>query len=87
MIEYHKWAKERLGATPAVTNVTNPIRSTGTLGYMSLAEAYGLKDMQIGASDDIEGQSVEQEFQAYVTTALSKPGTDILKFWEVSKSI
>ena len=54
---------------------------------MSLAEVYGLKDMQIGASDDVEGQTVEQEFQAYVTAALSKPGTDILKFWEVSKSI
>jgi hypothetical protein len=54
---------------------------------MSLAEVYGLKDMQIGASDDVEGQTVEQEFQAYVTAALSKPGADILKFWEVSKSI
>ena len=56
-----------------------------TLGYMSLAEAYGLKDMQIGVLGDIEGQMVEQEFQAYITAALSKPGTDSLKFWEVSK--
>jgi hypothetical protein len=87
MIEYRERAKERLEATPAVTNITNAVRSTGTPGYMSLVEVYGLKDMQIGASDDVEGQTVEQEFQAYVTVALSKPGTDILKFWEVSKSV
>ena len=84
MTVYHERAKERLGATPIVANVTNPVCST-TLGYMSLAEAYGLKDMQIGVLGDIEGQMVEQEFQAYVTVALSKPGTDSLKFWEVSK--
>ena len=84
MTKYHKQAKERLGATPIVTNIMNPVRST-TLGYMSLAEAYGLKDMQIGVSGDVEGQTMEQEFQAYVTAALSKPGTNSLKFWEVSK--
>ena len=87
MIEYCERAKERLGGTPAVTNITNPVCSTSTPGYMSPVEVYGLKDMQIGASDDVEGQTVEQEFQAYVTAALSKPGADILKFWEVSKSI
>ena len=87
-MEYRKRAKERLEATPAVTtNTMNTVHSTSTPGYMSLVEVYGLKDMQIGASDDVEGQTVEQEFQAYVTAALSKPGTDILKFWEVSKSI
>jgi len=91
MIEYRERAKERSEATPAVapagTNATNTVRSTSTPGYMSLAEVYGLENMQIGASDDVEGQTVEQEFQAYVTAALSKPGTDILKFWEVSKSV
>jgi hypothetical protein len=59
MIEYRERAKERSEATPAVTpavtNVTNPVCSTGNLGYMSLAEVYGLKDMQIGASDDVKG--------------------------------
>ena len=84
MTKYREWAKERLGATPIVANVMNPVCST-TLAYMSLAEAYGLKDMQIGVSGDIEVQTVEQEFQAYVTAAISKPGTDSLKFWEVSK--
>ena len=87
MIEYRERAKERSEATPAGTNATNTVRSTSTPGYMSLAEVYGLENMQIGASDDVEGQTVEQEFQAYVTAALSKPGTDILKFWEVSKSV
>ena len=86
MAEYREQVKERLGAAPVVANVTNPVRST-TLGYMSLAEAYGWKDMQIGVSDDIEGQTVEQKFQAYVTAALLKPGTNSLKFWEVSNAI
>ena len=84
MTEYREQAKGRLGATPIVANITNPVRST-TLGYMSLAETYGLKDMHIGVSGDIEGQTVEQAIQAYITAALSKTGTDSLKFWEVSK--
>jgi|SRR5882762_5027880 len=74
---------ERSGATPTVTN---PVCSAVAPSYMSLAEAYGLTNMQIGTSDDVEGQTVEQEYQAYITTALSKPGTDMLKFWEVSTS-
>ena len=57
MTEYRERAKERLGATPIIANVTNPVRST-TLGYMSLPETYGLKDMHIGVSGDVEATNV-----------------------------
>jgi hypothetical protein len=53
---------------------------------MPLAMQYGLSDMQFGSSEDLEGQTVDQEYQSYVTAALSKPGTDMLKFWEVSNA-
>jgi hypothetical protein len=53
---------------------------------MSLAAQYGLSDMDFQSSEDAQGQTVEQEYQSYVTAALSKPGTDMLKFWEVSNA-
>jgi len=52
---------------------------------MSLAKQYGLDDMELGASEDVETQTVEQEYQAYITALISIPGTDMLKFWEVGK--
>jgi len=53
--------------------------------YMSLAERYGLGiDMNIGGPDETE-QTVDQEYQAYVTAVLSS--VDILKFWEVTNFI
>jgi len=47
--------------------------------YGSLAEEHGLTDMQFATPEDVEGQMLEQSY----VTALSKPGTDMLKFWEV----
>jgi hypothetical protein len=54
--------------------------------YMTLDAQYGLvdDDLAIGGATTQE-QTVEQEFQAYVTAPLSSPNIDILKFWEVSK--
>ena len=52
---------------------------------MSLAEQYGLDDMEFGASEDVETQTVEQEYQAYITASISVLGTDMLKFSEVGK--
>jgi hypothetical protein len=52
--------------------------------FASLAQQYGLpEDMHLD-SDSIEQQTVEQEFQSYVTSQISPPATDIIKFWEVS---
>lgn len=55
--------------------------------YMSLAAQYDLEDdMTIGASGGAQEQSIEQEYQAYITAPLSTQKTDILKFWEVRGS-
>jgi len=52
---------------------------------MSLAERYGLGiDMNIGGLDETE-QTVDQEYQAYITAVLSS--IDILKFWEITNFI
>lgn len=54
--------------------------------YMSLAAQYDLEDdMSIGAPGSQE-QSIEQEYQAYITAPLSQKRTPILKFWEVRGS-
>ena len=50
---------------------------------MALAEKFGLPDdMRFADSSSAEEQTIEQEFQGYVTSPLSN--TDILKFWDVS---
>jgi hypothetical protein len=56
--------------------------------YMTLDAQYGLADddMAIGGTTMSE-QTVEQEFQAYVTAPLSPNNIDILKFWEVSREL
>lgn len=58
----------------------------GVPTYMSLTAQYDLEDnMTIGTSGAQE-QSIEQEYQAYITAPLSPKKTPILKFWEVSGS-
>jgi hypothetical protein len=78
-MEYRERAKAR---APAPTIVT-PIKSTAAPAYTHLARKYALTDMQLGASRDAEAQTLEQEYQSYVTAPLSSEGTDMLKFWEV----
>jgi hypothetical protein len=54
--------------------------------YMSLAHQYGIADeMEFGESGETV-QSIEQEYQAYITAPLLK-NVDILKFWEVGGNI
>lgn len=62
-----------------------PEGSTPNLPTYSLAEQYGLTDddMDIGGPGENE-QTVEQEYQAYITATLSPKSIDILKFWEAS---
>jgi hypothetical protein len=69
------------GAATATATATAPSNSTAIPAYASLAEQYGLTDM-FGTPEDVDGQTLEQEYQAYVTAALSKQGTVMLKFWE-----
>jgi len=78
MAEYREWAKDAGTVSSMLPNLT----ATRTPTYGSLAEEYRLTDMQFVTPEDVEGQTLEQEYQSYVT-GLSKPGTDMLKFWEV----
>ena len=50
--------------------------------YFTLAEDYGLQDMYF-ATPSNRKQTVEEEFRSYTSGALSPPGTNMLKFWEV----
>jgi hypothetical protein len=82
MLEY----RERAGAEGQSASTTAAGPAVGTTpGYMSLRQQYGYDDddMDFGGSNDTE-QTVEQEYQAYVTAPLSAKHTDILKYWEVS---
>jgi|SRR5882762_11454082 len=78
-MEYCEGAKARAPASMIVT----PVESTVAPAYTHLAQKYGLTDMQLGASRDAKAQTLEQEYQSYVTTLLSGEGTDMLKLWEV----
>ena len=49
---------------------------------MDIAACYGYKDMDISNSGQAK-QTLDQEYEAYVTAQLSDKNTDILKFWEV----
>lgn len=51
--------------------------------YMSLAAQYGLDDDMDMSNLGNQGQTYEQEHQAYVTAPCSPPNTNILKHWEV----
>lgn len=54
---------------------------------MTLAHRYGIADeMEIGESSKTT-QSIEQEYQAYITSPLSPKNVDILKFWEVRGTV
>jgi len=49
----------------------------------TLAAKFGLSDMTIANRDNPQTQSIEQEYQAYVTAGPSSSGTDMIKFWKV----
>jgi hypothetical protein len=79
MLEY------RENATTEEEQPKAPSASSVAPHFMSLSEQYGLEDeMEIGGTSDTGDQTVEQEFESYITAALSLKTVDILKFWEVS---
>ena len=54
--------------------------------YMSLSAKYGISNMTIGIPMDSPGQNeqtVEQEYQVYMTPPFALQSPDPLKFWEV----
>jgi len=54
--------------------------------FTKLVDKYlDLGDMRISDSSGLQMQTIEQEFQAYVTAPVCADGTDIVKFWEVCR--
>lgn len=75
--------RTRLGIdSEATSQKKSAIDSGNTPGYVLLADMYGLdNDMKVGSGGRL-GQSVDQEYNEYVSAVLSAPSVDILKFWE-----
>jgi hypothetical protein len=89
MLEYREKAKQKALEGQSAPTVAVPGVGTGKMpSYISLAQQYGYNDdnMEFDGSSDAE-QTLEQEYQAYVTAPLSTKYTDILKYWEVSNVI
>jgi len=73
-------ATENLGSITNVQQVPRP-----SFGFDALIIEYGLGDiMEVDSDLTQEEQTLDQEYNAYITAALSPRETDILKFWEVS---
>lgn len=79
-----------------ITTIQEPETSTGAdnaakedlFGIDDLAKQYGLEDLMDFSDGTAQpDQSIEDEFNAYITAPLSPKGTDVLKFWEVSDLI
>jgi hypothetical protein len=51
--------------------------------YMTLAAQYGIED-EMDVGDNVNNQTVEQEYQSYITAPHSPNNVNIVKFWEVS---
>jgi hypothetical protein len=83
MIEYRERAEAPLEEPPLSIQ---PGSSGANLPSYALAAEYGLddEDMDIGNPGANE-QTVEQEYQAYITAPPSPKTVDIVKFWEASK--
>jgi hypothetical protein len=78
MMDYRDAAAEDWPASPFQAPVTEDLPT-----YMNLGVQYGLTDeMDIG-NPSISQQTIEQEYQAYVTAALTAKSMPILTFWEV----
>ena len=78
----HEYRQSASGENEESSGANAAIHGTERPQYMSLAEQYGLEDMDDGNPDE-NTQTVEQEYQAYVTALPSPKSVDILKFWEV----
>jgi hypothetical protein len=76
--------RERAAAPEEQPLLSSPPGSRANLPSYSLAAKYGLSDdMDIG-NPGVNEQTVEQEYQAYITAPLSGAKVDIIKFWEAS---
>lgn len=83
MIEYRERAEAPEEQPPPSLQHRNTVPN---LPSYSLAAVYGLDDDDIDIGNPgVNEQTVEQEYQAYITAPLSPNMTNIIKFWEASK--
>jgi hypothetical protein len=81
MAEYRA---RRTGEDAAPSAAVPGPRSNQAPQYRSLAERYGLgAEMNFASPESRHDQTIEQEYQSFVTAPLSAAGTNTLKFWEV----
>jgi len=86
MAQYHKKGTTSENAEQLAQNTVRSLVSNLYSGR-NLNLQYGIQmEMGIGGSNE-SVQTIEQEYQAYVTGALSWGGVDILKFWEVNSDV
>lgn len=81
MLEYRERNKKEGTAQTPGTDAAD-LGTEETEKYFSIADEYGIDDMDIGESGGSD-QTLEQEYQAYITAPLSSKTVNILKFWEV----
>ena len=55
----------------------------GTASIFWCTRKWKTLDQQFGLNDMYELETMEQEYQLYITGILSKSGTDMIKFWDV----
>ena len=58
-------------------------RAARVSGHRLLAAQYGARPKRTSKKPSVNKQTVEQEYQAYVTAVVSPVEVDHLKFWEV----
>jgi hypothetical protein len=75
MLEYHERNKREGPAQTPGANAAD-LGTEETEKYFSIADKYGIDDMDIGESGESE-QTVEQEYQAYITAPLSSKTVNI----------
>jgi len=76
--------RERVAECHEEPPSSSPPSPHANLPSYNLAAKYGLSDdMDVGDPGATE-QTVEQEYQAYITAPLSQKHMDIVKFWEAS---
>jgi hypothetical protein len=78
----HQMAEYRIAATSSEQTAPASTQIGATPAYMTLAAQYGIEDEMDVGNHDVQGQSIEQEYQSYICT-LSPKNVNIIKFWEV----
>ena len=83
MLEYREKATTTNDEEPRIPDNRANSGDVGEI-YMDLAAQYGLgDDMTISDPGDNRQQTIQEEYQAYVTAPRSSKAVDPLKFWEV----